>query len=122
MRKRRRERLNWFPLAEAALKRTLIHNIISVLLGSRPPWVSPAAYNGGDGSLRYFNCFPQLCFTFFPFLFSQLLHILDWRLEDSQEPGTIGVSYGSWSKKESALSCPIEEYEDLQPLFSLPQL
>ena len=34
MRKRRRERLNWFPPAETALKRTLIHNIISVLLGS----------------------------------------------------------------------------------------
>ena len=48
MRKKRRERLNWFPLAKAALKRTLIHNIITVLLGSRPPWVSPAAYNGGD--------------------------------------------------------------------------
>ena len=51
MRKRRQERLNWFPPAEAALKRTLIHNIISVLLGSRLPWVSPATYNGGDGSL-----------------------------------------------------------------------
>ena len=51
MRKRRRERLNWFPPAEAALKRTLIHNIISILLGSRPPWVSPAPYNGEDGSL-----------------------------------------------------------------------
>ena len=35
-RKKRRERLNWFPPAEAALKRTLIHNIILVLLGSRP--------------------------------------------------------------------------------------
>ena len=45
------ERLNWFPPAEAALKRTLIHNIITVLLGSRPPWVSPVAYNGGDGTL-----------------------------------------------------------------------
>ena len=35
MRKRRRERPNWFPPAETALERTLIHNIISVLLGSR---------------------------------------------------------------------------------------
>ena len=51
MRKRRRERLDWFPPTETALKRTLIHNIISVLLGSRPPWVSPVAYNGGDDSL-----------------------------------------------------------------------
>ena len=51
MRKRRQERLNWFPPAEAALKRTLIHNIISVLLGSHPPWVLLVAYNGGDGSL-----------------------------------------------------------------------
>ena len=37
--------------AKAALKRTLIPNIISILLGSHPPWVSPAAYNGEDGSL-----------------------------------------------------------------------
>ena len=36
---------------KAALKRTLIHNIISVLLRSCPPGVSPAACNGGDGSL-----------------------------------------------------------------------
>ena len=34
MRKRRRERPNWFPPAETALEWTLIHNIISVLLGS----------------------------------------------------------------------------------------
>ena len=51
MKKKRWERLNWFPPVEAALKRTLIHNIITVLLGSRPPWVSPVAYNGGDGTL-----------------------------------------------------------------------
>ena len=44
------ECLNWFPPAEAALKRTLIQNIMSVLLRSRPPGVSPAACNGGDGS------------------------------------------------------------------------
>ena len=44
------ECLNWFPPAEAALKRTLIQNIMSVLLRSRPLGVSPAAYNGGDGS------------------------------------------------------------------------
>ena len=108
-RKKRRERLNWFPPAEATLKQTLIHNIISVLLGSRPLWVSPAACNSGDGSLWYLKCSLQLRFTFFPFLFSQLLHILDWRLEDNQELDTICTSYGSWSKKERALSCPVEE-------------
>ena len=43
--------LNWFPPAEAALKRTMIQNIMSVLLRSRLPRVSPAACNGGDGSL-----------------------------------------------------------------------
>ena len=49
MRKRkRRERLNWFPPAEAALKRTLIQNLISVLLRSRPPGVSPVAWIGED--------------------------------------------------------------------------
>ena len=48
---KRRERLNWFPLAEAALKRTLIHNIISILLRSRPLGVSPTACNGGDDPL-----------------------------------------------------------------------
>ena len=48
---KRRERLNWFPPAEAALERTLIQNIISVLLKSRPLGVSPAACNGGDGPL-----------------------------------------------------------------------
>ena len=37
--------------AEVALKRTMTPNIISVLLGSRPPWVWPAAYNSGDDSL-----------------------------------------------------------------------
>ena len=52
---------------------------------------------------------PQLHFSFFPFLFSQLLHVLDWRLEDNQEPNTVRASYGFWSKEESALSCPIEE-------------
>ena len=62
-RKKRRQCLNWFPPAEAALKRTLTPNIISVLLESRPPWVWPAAYNGGDGSLWYLNCSPQLRFT-----------------------------------------------------------
>ena len=46
---------------------------------------------------------------FLPFLFSQLLHILDWRLEDNQEPGMICTSYGSWLKEESALSYPVEE-------------
>ena len=122
MRKKRRERLNWFPPTEAALKRTLIHHIILVLLGSRPPCVSPFACNGGNDSLWYLNCSPQLRFTFFPFLFSQLLHALDWHLEDNQEPGTIYTSYGPWSKEESALSCPIEEYEDPLPLLSLPQL
>ena len=49
--RKRRQHLNWFPPAKATLKRTLIPNIILVLLGNRPPWVSPAAYNGGDGSL-----------------------------------------------------------------------
>ena len=34
MRRRKREHLNWFPPAEAALKRTLAHHIISVLLRS----------------------------------------------------------------------------------------
>ena len=48
---KRRQRLNWFPPTETTLKRTLIPNIISVLLGSRPTWVSPTAYNGGNGSL-----------------------------------------------------------------------
>ena len=52
MRKRkRRERLNWFPPTEAALKQTLIQKLISVLLRSRPLEVLPAAYNGGDGPL-----------------------------------------------------------------------
>ena len=32
--RKRREHLNWFPPAEAALKRTLAHHIISVLLRS----------------------------------------------------------------------------------------
>ena len=41
----------WFPPAKSTLKQTLIHNIISVLLGSHPSEVSPAACNGGDGSL-----------------------------------------------------------------------
>ena len=52
---------------------------------------------------------PQLRFTFFSFLFSQVLHILGWRLEDNQGPGTICTSYGSWSKEESTLSCLVEE-------------
>ena len=43
-----------------------------------------------------------------PFNFA-LLHALDWRLEDNQEPGIICTSYGPWSKEESALSCPVEE-------------
>ena len=64
------------------LKWTLIPNIISVLLGSRPPWASPAAYNGGDGSLWYLNYSPQLRFTFFPFLFSHSCMFLIgvWRI------------------------------------------
>ena len=39
---------------------------------------------------------PQLRFTFFPSLFSQLLHILDWRLKVHQGPDAICASYGSW--------------------------
>ena len=45
----RRECLNWFSPAKAILKRTLIQNLISVLLRSRFPAVSLAACNGGDG-------------------------------------------------------------------------
>ena len=45
----RQECLNWFSPAEAILKRTLIQNIISVLLRSRLLGVSPAACNGEDG-------------------------------------------------------------------------
>ena len=48
-RKMRRECLNWFSPAKAILKRTLIQNLISVLLRSRFPTVSLAACNGGDG-------------------------------------------------------------------------
>ena len=49
--KKRRERLNWFPPTEAALKQTLIQNLISILLRIRPPGVSQAACNGGDDPL-----------------------------------------------------------------------
>ena len=82
---------------------------MSVLLGSRLPCVALFACNGGDGSLLCHGRRPQLRFTFFPFLFSQLLHILGWRLEEHREPRIVRAGYGSWSKEESALSCPIEE-------------
>ena len=48
---KRRQRLNWFPPTEVAPNRTLIQNLISVLLRSCPLEVSPAACNGGDGPL-----------------------------------------------------------------------
>ena len=71
LRKRMRwERLNRFPPAEAALKRTLIHNLISVLLRSRSSGVSSAACNGGDDPLWYLNCSPQLRFASLSFLSS----------------------------------------------------
>ena len=82
---------------------------MSVLLRSCPSRVLPFAYNGGDGSLWCHDRRSQLRFTFFPFLFSQLLRILDWRLEEYQEPGTVRASYGSWLKEENALSCSVEE-------------
>ena len=59
------------------LERTLIQKLISVLLKNRLPEVSLAVRSGEGGPLRYLNYFPQLHFIFFPFLFSQLLHILD---------------------------------------------
>ena len=46
-----KEEDNWFPLAEATLKRTLIQKLISVFLKNRPPEVSPAAYSGEGGPL-----------------------------------------------------------------------
>ena len=82
---------------------------MSVLLGSCPPRVPPFACSGGDGSLWCHDCRPQLRFTFFPFLFSQLLRILNWHLEEYQEPSTVRAGYSSWLKEESALSCPVEE-------------
>ena len=39
----------------------------------------------------------------------QLVHILDWRLVDNQELGTICTSYGSWLKEERAHSCLVKE-------------
>ena len=52
MRKRKRcKRLNWFPSAEATLKRTLIQKLISVLLKNRPLEVSSAACSGEGGPL-----------------------------------------------------------------------
>ena len=84
MRKKRRERLSWFPPAEVALKRTLIHHIISVLLGSHPPCVSPSACNGESGSLWYLNCSLQLHFTSLSFpsslANSRMLLIGVWRI------------------------------------------
>ena len=49
--KKRRKRLNWFPPAEATLKRTLIQKLISVLLKIRPPEVSSAACSGEDSPI-----------------------------------------------------------------------
>ena len=49
--KKRRKRLNWFPLADVTLKRTLIQKLISVLLKNRPPEVSSAACIGEDSPL-----------------------------------------------------------------------
>ena len=49
--KKRRKRLNWSPLAETTLKRTLIQKLISVLLKNRPPEVSSAACSGEDDPL-----------------------------------------------------------------------
>ena len=65
------------PPAEATLERTLIQKPIFVLLKNRLPGASPTACGGEGGPLQCLNCFPQLRFTFFPFLFSQLLYILD---------------------------------------------
>ena len=52
---------------------------------------------------------PLTSLHFLPLLFSQLLHIFCWHLEDDQEPGMIYASYDSWSKEESAFSCSVEE-------------
>ena len=41
----------WFPPAEATLKRTLIHKLISVLLKNRPPKVSSVACSDEGGPL-----------------------------------------------------------------------
>ena len=82
---------------------------MSVLLGSRPPRILQFAYSGGDGSPWRHDRRPQLRFIFFPFLFSHLLLILDWHLEEYQEPSMVHAGYGSWSKEESAFSCPVEE-------------
>ena len=82
---------------------------MSVLLGSRPPRIPPFACNGGDGSILCHDRRLQLRFTFFPFLFSQLLRILDWRLEEYQEPSMVHAGYGSWSKEESVISYLVEE-------------
>ena len=49
--KKRRERQNWFSLAEAFLERTLIQKLISVLLKNRHPKVSSAACSGEDDLL-----------------------------------------------------------------------
>ena len=80
-------------------KANLAHHTMSILLGSRPPCVPPFACNGGDGSLWCHGRRPQLRLTFFPFLFSQLLHILGWRLEEHREPSTVRAGYCSWSNR-----------------------
>ena len=49
--KKRQKHLNWFPPAEATLKRTFIQKLISVLLKNRPPKVSLAACSGKGGPL-----------------------------------------------------------------------
>ena len=49
--KKRRERPNWFPPAEATLERALIQKLISVLLKNRLSEVSLAARSGEGGPL-----------------------------------------------------------------------
>ena len=45
--------MNWFPPAEASLKRTLIQKLISVLLKNRSPEVSSAACSDEDGPSEF---------------------------------------------------------------------
>ena len=49
--KKRRKCPNWFPLAKATLKHTLIQKLIFVLLKNRPLEVSSAACSGADNPI-----------------------------------------------------------------------
>ena len=62
-----KEEDNWFPLAEATLKRTLIQKLISVFLKNLPPEVSPAARSGEGSPLLISQLLPSTSLHFFSF-------------------------------------------------------